>query len=219
MVQRFSILILTLATATSAQQFRSSSLMVRNGEVTAVYGPARSAPVVTGAPYAADELQEYTEPGATSPIRSSVIGHFVRDSQGRTRSTVAYKPAPYWLTEIFDPIAGVAILLDEDAKIAHRMTVEPAAPAISSPAGESLGTRVIDGVTAEGQRSNGRLVIETWTSPELKLELESRSSNGYSSRLTNLTRQEPDPSLFRPPSDYRIVDEPKPFPMSVRTHP
>jgi hypothetical protein len=88
---------------------------------------------------------------------------------------------------------------------------------------ESLGTQTIDGVLAEGARTtvtypigavgNDRpitTVSETWTSPELKtvvLRKNSDPRNGESiTRLTNISRVEPDPSLFQIPSDYEIVD-------------
>ena len=79
-----------------------------------------------------------------------------------------------------------------------------------------LGTQSIEGVTVEGTRVTGPLTIETWTSPELKVDLIVRSSNGYSSKLIHLTRTEPDPALFRPPDDYRVVDDAAPFPMTIR---
>lgn len=88
---------------------------------------------------------------------------------------------------------------------------------------ESLGTQTIEGVLAEGSRTtvtypigavgNDRpitSVSETWTSPELKTVVLSKNSdprNGDSTtRLTNILRVEPDPSLFQIPSDYEIVD-------------
>jgi hypothetical protein len=223
MFRRLLIVQLALVLCASAQRFASSSLRVDPGQVTAIYGPPLPASVVTGAPYSADQLQEYTptSPGDLVPARITIVGHYARDSQGRTRTSLAMKPAPYWLTEIFDPVAGAAFLLDEDAKIAHRMPVQPA-PESNQPAPpsttESLGNRLIEGVLAEGARRVFRvLTFETWTSPELKIELVSKSSNGYSSRLINLSRSEPDPALFRPPADYHVVDEPAPFRMTIRT--
>jgi hypothetical protein len=223
MFRRFVTLALIFVPASSAQQFPASSMQVRDGQVTAIYGPPRAEPVISAAPYSADELQEYTPPGETVPSRSGIIGHFARDSQGRTRTSRAFKAAPFWLTEIFDPIAGAGILLDEQAKVAHRMVVQPA-PAPHQPvaprsevSSQSLGTRSIEGWIAEGTRVSGILTIETWKSPELKIDLVTRSSNGYGSRLINLSRAEPDPALFRPPADYRVVDETAPFSMTVRT--
>ena len=216
---RFVLLAFTFALTAPAQQLPTSSLQVHDGLVSFTYVPPRAAPALTGAPYSADELQEYLPPGSDAPPRAAIIGHFARDTKGRTRSTRAYKAANYWLTEIFDPVAGVAILLDEDARVAHRMTVQPAPPIPPRPgiARQSLGTEWIEGVAAEGTRlSSGPLTLETWTSPELKLDLVTRSSNGYTTRLINLSRTEPDPAVFQIPADYRVIDENAPFAMTVK---
>jgi hypothetical protein len=213
-------LALLLSGASLAQEFPSSSMHAGPTEVTATYGPPRPGPVVTGAPYSAEQIQEYNGPDR-SPTRN-VIGRFARDSHGRTRKEIAYKAAPYWLTTIYDPVAGVAYLLDDTAKVAHRMALPPydpatARPPIAGPNDENLGTQVVDGLRLTGRRVNGRaLTIELWDSEELKINVVTRSSNGYSSLLGSLTRAEPDPSRFRPPADYRIVDEAAPFPMTTR---
>ncbi|MGH9557631.1 MAG: hypothetical protein ACRD30_00220 [Bryobacteraceae bacterium] len=89
---------------------------------------------------------------------------------------------------------------------------------------QQLGTQTIDGVQAKGTRNtitisagqigNDRdltIVDERWYSPELKVLLMSKHSdprqgeNDYS--LTNISRAEPDPSLFQVPADYKIVDQ------------
>jgi hypothetical protein len=88
---------------------------------------------------------------------------------------------------------------------------------------ESLGTQMIEGILAEGTRTtilypigffgNDRpmtTVSETWMSSELKTAVLSKNSdprNGESTtKLTNISRVEPDPSLFQVPPDYEIVD-------------
>jgi hypothetical protein len=88
---------------------------------------------------------------------------------------------------------------------------------------EQLAPQIIEGLLAEGRRrtvmipagAEGnqkpfREVIETWVSPDLRVTL-LQKSNGPDggetiTRLTNIDRSEPDPSLFQPPPDYRIVD-------------
>lgn len=88
---------------------------------------------------------------------------------------------------------------------------------------DSLGTQTIGGVLAEGSRTtvlypvgsigNDRpitTVSETWMSPELKMVVLSKNSdprNGDSTtRLANISRAEPDPSLFQVPPDYEVVE-------------
>ena len=97
---------------------------------------------------------------------------------------------------------------------------------------EKLGSQWIEGVMAEGQRStttwpagtqgNDRPIVsvyEAWVSPDLHLEVRSKTldpRNGETTiRLTNLSRADPDPGLLQPPQDYAIVDEKGPFTMSV----
>ena len=228
--------------AAPAQEFSSLSWSVGQNEVTIVFGPPRAVPSVTGAPYSADQVQEYTPTLAdgTSPTKSSVIGHFFRDSQGRTRKERAYKPAPIWLTQIFDPVGGFGYVLDEQNKVAHRMALQPGSavrPAATSQGAtrpqttsEKLGTQTIEGITVEGTRTTTTFpgpardglpttfTIERWDSGELKLAVLTRSSNGYTTRLTNLSRVEPDPARFQPPADYIVVDDKDSSTMTVKFH-
>jgi hypothetical protein len=86
---------------------------------------------------------------------------------------------------------------------------------------ESLGKQMIDGVEAEGTRitqtipagamGNERpmeIFHERWYSQELQMDVlvkwfDPRSGESMQ-RLINITRSEPDASLFQPPSDYTI---------------
>jgi hypothetical protein len=102
-----------------------------------------------------------------------------------------------------------------------RPQVKPARPEVKN---EILDPQTIEGVPAEGTRltrtwpidsvGNDRpisAVSEMWRSPELKvvlLQTQSDPRTGTSTRkLSNLSRTEPDASLFKPPADYAIVDE------------
>ncbi|HKW99008.1 MAG TPA: hypothetical protein VJN43_14810 [Bryobacteraceae bacterium] len=223
--------------AAPAPRFRSLSMVVNVNEATIVFGPPDAAPVVTGAPYSADEEQEYrqTLSDGTSNTRRSVIGHFARDSQGRMRLEEAWKAAPIWITEIFDPVQGFAYVLDGQKRIAHRMAIRPSdlRPAATQSTAqqsttEDLGTQTIEGVFVTGTRtittlaaSPGRngpsaLTYEAWDSPELGLTVLSRSSNGYTDRLIHLSRAEPDAARFRPPAEYTIVDEKESFTTAIK---
>jgi hypothetical protein len=97
-----------------------------------------------------------------------------------------------------------------------------------APATESLGTRMIEGVQAEGTRTTitipaGQIgnerpietVSETWFSPELKMDVMTKRNDprfGETTfQLNNIQRIEPLMSLFQPPADYTLVEEPAPF--------
>ena len=88
---------------------------------------------------------------------------------------------------------------------------------------ESLGTQTIEGVTAEGTRATLtipageigntlaiEIVDETWYSPELQITVMSIHRDPRSGvttyRLTNLSRSEPDRSLFEVPADYTVKE-------------
>ena len=88
---------------------------------------------------------------------------------------------------------------------------------------ESLGSKVIDGVAAQGTRSirtipageigNYKLieiVSESWYSNELKTVVYSKRTDPRSGdtiySLTNISRSEPDASLFAPPADDKAAD-------------
>jgi hypothetical protein len=89
---------------------------------------------------------------------------------------------------------------------------------------ERLGTQVIEGLQADGKRTtilrdasrgdtagSGEMVVETWTSNDLRVELlykcADRSSTDNVRALHEVSRAEPSPSLFAIPSGYSIVDE------------
>jgi hypothetical protein len=102
-------------------------------------------------------------------------------------------------------------------------------PAISSTGPqtthESLGTKTFDGLLVEGTRFTSVLpegavgndrpitpVSESWYSPDLKEINESTHSDPRTGesvmRLTNIDRNDPDPSLFEVPAGYEIIDDP-----------
>lgn len=86
---------------------------------------------------------------------------------------------------------------------------------------ESLGTQVIEGVTAEGKRTtrtipagqigNERpleITSEVWTSPDLQVTMLSKRNDPRFGetvyRLTDIKRDEPDRSLFEVPRDFSL---------------
>lgn len=153
---------------------------------------------------------------------------------------------------INDPVAGANYALNPANKTANKSTFAmgrgrggngPAPqqamprPAMGRPAGragranaqnqnvktESLGTQVIEGVTAQGTRTTlmipaGQMgnenpvtiVNERWYSADLQTVVLSRHSDprtGESvTRVTNLSRAEPPPTLFQVPSDFKVTE-------------
>lgn|GEM_PF-311523 len=88
---------------------------------------------------------------------------------------------------------------------------------------ETLGTEMVEGVAAEGTRvthtipagsvGNERpidIIFERWFSQDLKMEILVKNIDPRRGetiqRLTNITRNEPDPSLFEIPSDYTLQE-------------
>jgi hypothetical protein len=87
---------------------------------------------------------------------------------------------------------------------------------------ESLPMQTINGVQATGTRVTRtipaghignaqpiQVVTETWHSPDLKVPVMTKRTDpihgNVTTQLTNITRAEPDPSLFQVPSDYTVT--------------
>jgi hypothetical protein len=93
---------------------------------------------------------------------------------------------------------------------------------------EDLGSQTMEGVYVTGVRTTRTIpagqigndkaisiVTEVWTSPDLKTIVYSKRSDPrmgeQTFQLTNVSRSEPDPSLFTVPADFKVVDGPKPI--------
>jgi hypothetical protein len=174
-----------------------------------------------------------------------------RDSQGRSRreltasgfGPLAASGAPKTLVMISDPVAGVHYMLDTAEKVAHKMAIPARPGAASSATGEnfeqkmearqaaeiaagtlkkeSLGTQVINGVSAEGTRTTKiipagqigndkaiQIVSERWYSPELQIVVKSTHTDPQMGtttyQVTNLQKTEPAATLFTVPADYTV---------------
>jgi hypothetical protein len=92
---------------------------------------------------------------------------------------------------------------------------------------EALGPDTISGLDATGSRTtqvipagsidNDRdftVSSETWTSAELKITVRQTTSDPRTGtvtiELTNIDRSEPDPALFKPPANSKLMDVPDP---------
>jgi len=113
------------------------------------------------------------------------------------------------------PMAGPNVMIYKSA----------AGPAPNPPTVEQLGTKVVEGVQAEGTRTTItipagqigndkplQIVDEVWRSPDLQVIVHSEHSDPrmgntvYS--LQNISRSDPSPALFQVPADYTVKDAP-----------
>jgi len=211
-------------------------------------GQISHATAVLGAPYCADRVTLMTFPGpdGTARIQTSHGGKSCRDSDGRTRTetligaTASATSATVLHTiEITDPVGGVRYVLDVPRKEAQRFSfgvllrMRPSGQpphlfsARDDPSGrwtrsEDLGSKVIEGLTAYGQRNIFQIgpaddtnpisrTIEIWVIPDLDLMVDFRTAQASPEdsriQLINIKRGDPDPLLFKVPAEYRIVDK------------
>lgn len=207
--------------------------------------------VVKGAPFTASATAETTETLSDGTVihRTGQLTQY-RDSQGRLRreltatgfGPLAASGTPKTMVMISDPVAGVHYMLDTTAKTANQSAIHTrtaisdstdafhqkmeANQAAEEAAGllkkESLGTQVINGVSAEGTRvtktipagkiGNDRaiqIVSERWYSPDLQIVVKATHTDpqwGTSTySVTNLQRTEPAATLFTVPADYTVT--------------
>ena len=224
--------------------------MMAEGMTFVSAGMAGSPKLVKGAPYSAQTVTEHTQTLADgNTIKRKESGAVYRDSEGRTRREQTLGPigpipagaSPMQLVFINDPVSGVNYVLHADTKTADKLPPPGAPPHIpggfatpgtfiykttgQEPQSESLGTKVVEGVSAEGTRvtftipageiGNERpieTVTERWYSPQLQATVLTTTNDprmGQTAyRLTNISLDEPAHSLFEVPADYQVVEGP-----------
>jgi hypothetical protein len=201
-----------------------------------------AAKVVTGAPYSAQAVTDHTQVLADgNTIHTTTTVSLYRDSQGRTRREQEIRAVGPWAAEggprqmiaISDPVGGSIYMLNPKTQVARQMPFPQARahgnaeraqrakaenPNITT---ESLGTQVINGVTAQGTRTTRTvpagqmgnqapivITIDRWYSPELQTDVMRKETNPQfgetTFQLTNIVRAEPQASLFQVPSSYTL---------------
>src|ERR1700693_1893747 len=204
--------------------------------------------VVTGAPFSAittSTTQQTLQDGTT--FNRTANGAIYRDSEGRLRrevtftgvGTLAATGGTHKMVAIFDPVAGAHYMLNPDKKVAHKMTL-PANGAAKAQAFQqkmqarqqqeeasgavqvtSLGTKMINGVNAEGTRTTHtiaageignsapiQIVSERWYSTDLQTVVQStRTDPRFGTTtftLSNIQKTEPAATNFAVPADYNV---------------
>ena len=202
---------------------------------------------VAGTPFTATYSQQTSQTFADgNHIQRTTTGTLSRDGNGRTRRDFTLPAIGEWATSgktpphlilINDPVAGADYVLEPDQKIARKMTLPagklenhaggPPPPFAQERQNEStttsLGTQMINGVSAQGTRTTRTIpagaignekpiviTVDRWYSPDLQMNVIIKRSDPRTGdnvfQLTNIARTEPDASLFQVPSDYAVKD-------------
>jgi hypothetical protein len=161
-------------------------------------------------------------------ITDPVAGYrYTLDQQRKIAHRVPIAPQPHL------PLPRPTISASSDATGKTGVIFTQQARAPRKMQRESLGTKTMDGILVEGHRTvmtipagevgNDRPitnVTESWFSPELNDNIELTSSDPRTgqttTRLTNIDRNNPDPTLFQVPADYEVVDDKGPFSINYR---
>lgn len=216
------------------------------------FGPMDRAAPVLDAPFTA-EGQTLTVQHLSdgNRIERRMVSRMARDSRGRTRREQPMpplgplgQPTDIRFVTISDPATRVEYLLQPETKTAQRMSPPPGDPGSApgrppmpppgargrppAPAdirSESLGTKAVSGVLAEGTRTTVRIsagafgnvnpieiVTERWKSIELGIVVASSRRDPVMGdttfTVTILDRSEPSADLFDVPPDYTVVRRP-----------
>ena len=145
-----------------------------------------------------------------------------------------------YLAGIQDPVAGYTSVIDPVTRTAYRVPLvarparsakelaleEPRVPRQGTQTIEPLGSRTMFGVSVVGTRTtrtapprpesghdrSDSIIIETWTAPQLALQVyvknvDQAQGDETVQTLKDLSTEEPDAALFQIPAGYKIIDE------------
>ena len=186
-----------------------------------------------GRVYREESLPGYATGNTDAPhmvlIEDPVSGiHITLDSTAKTAFKIPAGKIPPRDRKRADE-AGALSMVEPDGVTAQTFTIVTGNARVveddQSTTTTDLGTQVVEGVMAKGTKvtrtipagtigNDGPIVIttESWFSPELKVIVMSKSNDprmGETSyKLTNISRAEPDPALFRIPADYTVKEKP-----------
>lgn len=205
----------TLADGTHITQKSERTLLYRDSE-----GRTRTEHIVKPPPGAAASFRPPTFIQIADPVAGyryflEPSNHIARRSPwGPVRQTIATLPMPVQNSQHVNQVAPAN----------RRPPTAPDGRPHPDVVRESIGVQTIEGVLAEGMRitatypegffGNDRpitTVNETWMSPDLRMVVLYKNSDprtgDTTTQLTNVSLNEPDPSLFQIPADYTIADQ------------
>lgn len=244
----FAVAAAPFAAGVSAQEMcrvtsSSGATQERDGTLTLSFS-LENAPYfqyIVNAPFSATyetSVGYVTSSGKTVEV-TNPSEHWFRDAFGRQRRDHESFFGTHF-TDICDPVARVAYLLDPENRVAHRIMFEPREPRTPSRERiipnsgphrqiEDLGERSIEGVFVQGIRqktSTGRpdgteavSTAESWKCADLDVKVlevtKDPSGNTRTFRVKQIIASDPSPALFQVPSNFRVVDESRSFVISV----
>ncbi|MGC2697614.1 MAG: hypothetical protein WA738_17645 [Candidatus Angelobacter sp.] len=161
------------------------------------------------------------------------------EGRTRSETQIVAGATPQYYVTIVDPVQQIRITLNPQTKTATRSPLPAPAPmrsqagllagitnALARPpaivAHEDLGSAMLEGFTVAVSRMTRpaentvkvekarNMVIETWFSPELKIELQAKlevpNKSAVITRLQNIVATDQDRALFEVPADYTVQD-------------
>jgi Ca2+-binding EF-hand superfamily protein len=200
--------------------------------------------LIASAPFSAEIVIEDTRrlfDGST--VTKQIKGAVYRDKEGRTRReqpidniggfpVVSENGSPQKLVFINDFVGKTHYFLDLNRKVARKNPLPDNRPQLAEKEPkdmktESLGTKMMEGVSVEGTRTTFEIpagqigndkpmqvVTEKWFSPELQVVVYSRHVDPIAGehifRLVNIKKSEPSADLFIVPNDFKIENPPRP---------
>jgi len=151
----------------------------------------------------------------TDPVENQTVMLSSFDKSARVR----HVPRPQPLQPPTPPTAEQQAKMEEMRTKAEAYRKEHPAPNIEKLTGQNIAGVYAEGmhqtmVIPAGKMGNDRDIhveTETWTSPDLKIVVLSKTDDPRLGKITRevseLQRVDPDPSLFLIPSDYKVIEQ------------
>lgn len=185
-----------------------------------VFGPGTLSPGVrTGRPFVASFEERRVRRGLWKR-QSTVGGRLCRDGSGRVRTE--YRLRRLWVTSsvvaIADPVGGWISVIDPLHRTCGRSEYAPPLDGKALTFPPDAERRMWEGLRCVRVPSFGN-IAEAWFCEELdQVVYEKRLTleEDIEWRLVDISYTEPDPELFIPPRDYRLLENPAPAGCGIR---
>jgi hypothetical protein len=171
----------------------------------------------------AQKLTAMPPPAVADASGAGVVAngrYFIKMGTGGTVSTGGSMPPP-----MQKPLPDLPVAAEPEVMMFQKTIISD--NEFANATTEDLGWQTMQGVTVTGTRSTRTIpkdligndapisiVTEVWTSPELRTVVYSKRTDPrmgeQTFQLSNITRSEPDQSLFTVPASFTVADGPQP---------